>query len=139
MTRDAAVRAVDLSPRIAEELRLDSAQVRATLALLDGGATVPFIARYRKEQTRGLDEVAIRAVSEKRDQETLLEERRRTVLSTIVEQGKLTDALRGAIEKCRTRAELEDLYLPYRPKRKTRASVARERGLEPLASRILAQ
>ena len=129
----------DLAPRIAEELRLDPAAVRATVALLDGGATVPFIARYRKEQTKGLDEVAIRAIEEKRDQLRALEERRTTILTTIAEQGKLTPELRAAIQRCRTRAELEDLYLPYRPKRKTRASIARERGLEPLARRILEQ
>ena len=129
----------DLAPRIAEELRLDPAAVRATVALLDGGATVPFIARYRKEQTKGLDEVAIRAIEEKRDQLRALEERRSTILTTIAEQGKLTPELRAAIQRCRTRAELEDLYLPYRPKRKTRASIARERGLEPLARRILEQ
>ncbi|MBN9167851.1 MAG: RNA-binding transcriptional accessory protein [Myxococcales bacterium] len=129
----------DLAPRIAEELRLDPAAVRATVALLDGGATVPFIARYRKEQTKGLDQVAIRAIEEKRDQLRALEERRSTILTTIAEQGKLTPELRAAIQRCRTRAELEDLYLPYRPKRKTRASIARERGLEPLARRILEQ
>ncbi|MBX3215262.1 MAG: RNA-binding transcriptional accessory protein, partial [Labilithrix sp.] len=117
--------ALDLAPRVAEELRLDPAAVRAALSLLDGGATVPFIARYRKEQTKGLDEVAIRAIEEKRDQLAALEERRATVLSTIADQGKLTPELRAAIERCRSRAELEDLYLPYRPKRKTRASIAR--------------
>ncbi|MBX3198880.1 MAG: RNA-binding transcriptional accessory protein [Labilithrix sp.] len=131
--------APDLAPRVAEELRLDPTAVRAALSLLGGGATVPFIARYRKEQTRGLDEVAIRAIEEKRDQIAALEERRGAVLSTIADQGRLTPELRAAIERCRTRAEIEDLYLPYRPKRKTRASIARERGLEPLARRILAQ
>ena len=129
----------DLGRRVAEELRLDPAAVRAVSALLDGGATVPFIARYRKEQTKGLDEVAIRSIEEKREQLGALEERRASILATIAEQGKLTPELRAAIERCRTRTELEDLYLPYRPKRKTRASVARERGLEPLARRILAQ
>ncbi|MDF2696103.1 MAG: Transcription accessory protein RNA-binding domain, partial [Labilithrix sp.] len=132
-------KAPDLAPRIAEELKLDLAAVRAVLALLEGGATIPFIARYRKEQTKGLDEVAIRSIEELRDQLAALEDRRATILATIAEQGRLTPELRAAIEKCRTRAELEDLYLPYRPKRKTRASTARERGLEPLALRILAQ
>ncbi|MCW5832689.1 MAG: RNA-binding transcriptional accessory protein, partial [Labilithrix sp.] len=131
--------APDLAPRVAEELRLDPAAVRAAMSLLRGGATVPFIARYRKEQTKGLDEVALRAIEDKRAQLGALEERRATVLSTVAEQGKLTPELRAAIERCRTRAELEDLYLPFRPKRKTRASIARERGLEPLARRILAQ
>jgi uncharacterized protein len=129
----------DLAPRIADELRLKPGSVRAVVGLLEAGATVPFIARYRKEQTEGLDEVAIRAIEGKREQLTALDERRATVLSTIQEQGKLTPELRAAIERCRSRAELEDLYLPFRPKRKTRASVARERGLGPLAERILAQ
>jgi uncharacterized protein len=131
--------APDLTPRIAEELKLKPASVRAVVSLLDGGATVPFIARYRKEQTDGLDEVAIRAIEEKRELLGALEERRATVLSSIESQGKLTPELRAAINACGTRADLEDIYLPYRPKRKTRASVARERGLEPLALRILDQ
>lgn len=131
--------AVDLAPRIADELKLKPSFVRAVIGLLDGGATVPFIARYRKEQTGGLDEVAIRSIEESRAVLAALEERRRTVLATIESQGKLDPALRALIDRCRTRAELEDLYLPYRPKRKTRASVARERGLEPLAQRILDQ
>lgn len=129
----------DLAPRVAEELRLDPAAVRAVIALLGGGATVPFIARYRKEQTKGLDEVAIRAIEDKRGALAALEDRRKTVLASVEEQGKLTPELRAAIERCRTRAELEDVYLPYRPKRKTRASIARARGLEPLALRVLAQ
>jgi uncharacterized protein len=131
--------APDLAPRVAADLQLDVGAVRAVIALLAGGATVPFIARYRKEQTRGLDEVAIRAIEEKHEQLGALEDRRATVLTSIAEQNKLTPELRAAIERCRTRAELEDLYLPYRQKRKTRASVARERGLVPLAERILAQ
>ncbi|MBX3219206.1 MAG: RNA-binding transcriptional accessory protein [Labilithrix sp.] len=131
--------AIDLAPRVAEELRLAPAAVRAVIQLLSGGATVPFIARYRKEQTQGLDEVAIRAIEEKREQLGALEERRSAVLGSIEAQGKLSPELRAAIERCRTRAELEDLYLPYRPKRKTRAGTARERGLAPLAERILAQ
>ncbi len=131
--------APDLAPRIAEELRLAPAAVRAVVVLLEGGATVPFIARYRKERTNGLDEVAIRAIETKRGELGALEDRRTTVLSTIEASGQLTPELRAAIERCHTRAELEDLYLPYRPKRKTRASAARERGLSPLAKRILAQ
>jgi uncharacterized protein len=129
----------DLAPRIAEDLRLAPKAVRAVVELLEGGATVPFIARYRKEQTDGLDEVAIRAIEDKGGELAALEERRATVLATIEAQGALTPALRDAITRCRSRSELEDLYLPYRPKRKTRASAARERGLEPLAARILAQ
>jgi uncharacterized protein len=129
----------DLISRVAEGLRLTPVQVRAVVELLAGGATVPFIARYRKEQTGGLDEVAIRAIEEQHATLGALEERRSAILASVEERGLLTPALRVAIAGCRTRAELEDVYLPYRPKRKTRASVARERGLEPLASRILAQ
>ena len=129
----------DPAPRLAEELRLPPAGVRAVVRLLGEGATVPFIARYRKEQTGGLDEVAIRAIEEKRDYLVELEDRRRTILSAIEEQGKLTLELRRAIETCRVKSELEDLYLPYKVKRRTRAMIARERGLEPLARRILAQ
>jgi protein Tex len=129
----------DPTPRIAEELRLPPAGVRAVVRLFGEGATVPFIARYRKEQTGGLDEVAIRAIEEKRDYLVELEDRRRTILSAIDEQGKLTPELRRAIETCRVKSELEDLYLPYKVKRRTRAMIARERGLEPLAKRILAQ
>jgi uncharacterized protein len=129
----------DPAPRIAEELRLPPAGVRAVARLLGEGATVPFIARYRKEQTGGLDEMAIRAIEEKRDYVVELEDRRRTILSAIDEQGKLTAELRCAIETCRAKSELEDLYLPYKAKRRTRAMMARERGLEPLARRILAQ
>jgi uncharacterized protein len=129
----------DPAPRIAEELRLPPAGVRAVTRLLGEGATVPFIARYRKEQTGGLDEVAIRAIEEKRDYVVALEDRRRAILSAIDEQGKLTAELRRAIETCRAKSELEDLYLPYKTKRRTRAMMAKERGLEPLARRILAQ
>src|SRR5689334_22201189 len=95
---------LDLARAIAEELRLDLAAVRAVLELLGEGATVPFIARYRKERTRGLDEVAIRAIEETRTVLAALEERRRTILGTIDEQGKLSPDLRAAIERCRTRA-----------------------------------
>ena len=129
----------DPAPRIAEDLRLPPAGVRAVTRLLGEGATVPFIARYRKEQTGGLDEVAIRAIEEKRDYIVELEDRRRAILSAVDEQGKLTAELRRAIETCRAKSELEDLYLPYKTKRRTRAMMARERGLEPLAKRILAQ
>jgi uncharacterized protein len=131
--------AFDPAPAIAEELRLPMPGVRAVARLLAEGATVPFIARYRKEQTGGLDEVAIRAIEEKRDYLVELEGRRRTILTAIDELGKLTPDLRRAIEECRVKAALEDLYLPYKTKRRTRAMIARERGLEPLAKRILGQ
>lgn len=129
----------DPTTRIAEELKLPAGGVRAVAKLLGEGATVPFIARYRKEQTGSLDEVAIRAIEERREALLELDDRRQTILRAIEGQGKLTPELRRAIEGCWVRAELEDLYLPYKAKRKTRASMARERGLEPLAKRILAQ
>lgn len=108
----------------------------STIELLDEGATVPFIARYRKEVTGNLDEVQIRAVEEKLAYFRELEERRETVLKTIEEQGKLTPELRARIEAVLEKNELEDLYLPYKPKRRTKASIAREKGLEPLAQAI---
>ncbi|MEM9195826.1 MAG: Tex family protein [Myxococcota bacterium] len=125
--------------QIAEELDLRSRGVLAVLELLEGGATVPFIARYRKEQTGSLDEVQIRAIENRQGQLLALEERRSTILASIEEQGKLSAELRKAIAEARSRAELEDLYLPYKRKRRTRATVARERGLEPLARKILGQ
>jgi uncharacterized protein len=129
----------DPSERIAEELKIPLAGVRAVAALLAEGASVPFIARYRKEQTGGLDEVQIRDISEKRTYYVELVERRTSILAEIEKQGKLTPELRAKIEACWVKAELEDLYLPYKPKRRTRAMIARERGLEPLALRILEQ
>ena len=124
---------------IAHLLTLPAAGVDAVLALLAEGATVPFIARYRKERTGGLDEVQIRQIQEQAQRLRELEARRTTVLTTIEGLGKLTPALRAQVEACTTLADLEDLYLPYKPKRRTRATMARERGLEPLAARILAQ
>ncbi|MEO7733434.1 MAG: Tex family protein, partial [Kofleriaceae bacterium] len=109
------------------------------IALLDEGNTVPFIARYRKERTGGLDEVQIRAIEEQRTYLVELETRRAAILASVAEQGKLTPELDGKLRAARGKAELEDLYAPYRPRRKTRASVAREKGLEPLAQQILAQ
>ncbi len=105
----------------------------ATIALFDEGGTVPFIARYRKEATGNLDEVKIQAIQEKLEYHRELEDRKSTVLDSIKEQGKLTPELQARIEKTLDKSELEDLYLPYKPKRKTKASVAREKGLEPLA------
>ena len=129
----------DPTPRVAEELSLPIPGVRAVAKLLEEGASVPFIARYRKEQTGELDEVQIRAVEEKRSYYTELFERRTAILAEIESQGKLTPALRAQIEGCWVKATLEDLYLPYKPKRRTRATIARERGLEPLGLRLLAQ
>ena len=129
----------DPVPSIAVELSIAPANVAAAVKLLAEGATVPFIARYRKEVTGGLDEVQIRAIEERRAYLLELDERRRAILASIEEQGKLTAELRAKIEACTTKAALEDLYLPYKPKRRTRAMIARERGLEPLALRILEQ
>lgn len=131
--------AFDPVPLIASELSLPPRGVAAVVQLLGEGATVPFIARYRKEVTGSLDEVQIRNIEERRSYVLDLEDRRRAVLSSIDEQGKLTDVLRARILKVQTKQELEDLYLPFKPKRRTRALIARERGLEPLALRILAQ
>jgi len=109
----------------------------AVIELLDEGATVPFIARYRKEITGNLDEVQIRGIQEKLEYFRELEDRRETVLASIEEQGKLTPELRARIEAALEKTELEDLYLPYKPKRRTKASIAREKGFEPLAQWIL--
>ncbi len=129
----------DPVPALAEELNLPRPSVSAVVKLLAEGATVPFIARYRKEVTGGLDEVQIRAIEERRGYLLELEDRRRTVLGEIERQGKMTDELRRAILTCKSKTDLEDLYLPYKPKRRTRAMIARERGLEPLAERMWAQ
>ena len=129
----------DVVSAVAEELGIPVAQVAAVARLLEEGATVPFIARYRKEATGGLDEVQIRDIQEKRLYFQELEERRQAVLKSIEEQGKLTDDLKKRILECRTKAVLEDLYAPYKKKRRTRAMIAKERGLEPLAARILEQ
>jgi protein Tex len=111
----------------------------AVIELLDDGGTVPFIARYRKEVTGNLDEVAIRAIEEKLAYFRELEERRESILASIAEQGKLTDELKARIEAVLDKSELEDLYLPYKPKRRTKATIAREKGLEPLAAYLWAQ
>lgn len=133
------LRAFDPVPPIAAELNLPGAGVSAVVKLLAEGSTVPFIARYRKEATGGLDEVAIRSIEEKRSYLLELEERRGTVIGEIQKQGKLSDSLLARILNCKTKAELEDLYLPFKPKRRTRAIIAKERGLEPLADLMWAQ
>ncbi|HBP87150.1 MAG TPA: RNA-binding transcriptional accessory protein, partial [Nitrospiraceae bacterium] len=124
---------------IAQELKITDKQVTATVRLLDDGATVPFLARYRKEVTGGLDEVAITSIRDRVAQLRELDKRRDVILGSIEEQGKLTDALQAQIHAAATMTELEDLYLPYRPKRRTRAMIAKERGLEPLALSLWAQ
>ena len=123
---------------IASELGVKAPQVAAAVALLDEGATVPFIARYRKEATGNLDDTQLRALEERLGYLREMEDRRAAVLASIAEQGKLTDELRAAIESAATKQAIEDLYLPYKPKRRTKAQVAREAGLEPLADALLA-
>jgi uncharacterized protein len=118
---------------VATELKLSPKQIQTVSTLLDEGATIPFLARYRVEMTGGLDEEQLRAVRDALDFRRLMEERRATILNTIREQGKLTPELEAQIVAAQTLTLLEDLYLPYKPKRKTRASVAKEKGLEPLA------
>jgi uncharacterized protein len=123
--------------RIAGELAVRDWQVAAAVGLLDDGATVPFIARYRKEATGTLDDAQLRTLEERLRYLRELDERRAAILASIEEQGKLTDDLRAQIESADTKARLEDLYLPYKPKRRTKAQVARENGLEPLADLLL--
>ncbi|MFH8448220.1 Tex family protein [Streptomyces fungicidicus] len=123
--------------RIAEELGVRERQVRAAVELLDGGSTVPFIARYRKEATEMLDDAQLRTLEERLRYLRELEERRTAVLESVREQGKLTDELEASIRGAETKARLEDIYLPYKPKRRTKAQIAREAGLEPLAEGLL--
>lgn len=125
--------------QIAQELKLKTSQVAATTQLLAEGSTIPFIARYRKEATDSLDEVAITAIRDRLHQIIELEKRRETVLQSIQEQGKLTDELKAKILAVQTMAVLEDIYLPYKPKRRTKATMAKEKGLEPLAQKIFEQ
>ncbi|MGW9422561.1 Tex family protein, partial [Streptomyces koyangensis] len=126
-----------IESRIAEQLGVRERQVRAAVELLDGGATVPFIARYRKEATEMLDDAQLRTLEERLRYLRELEERRTAVLESVAEQGKLTDELRAAIEAAETKARLEDIYLPFKPKRRTKAQIAKEAGLEPLADGLL--
>jgi uncharacterized protein len=121
---------------LAQELSLRPSQVQNALELFAEGATIPFIARYRKERTGSLDEIQLRNLSERYTYLTELEERKAAILEAIASQGKLTDELKAKIEACLQKTELEDLYLPYKPKRRTRATLAREKGLEPLAEFI---
>src|SRR2546421_10173183 len=117
--------------RISKEVGAPVSRVETTIKLLEDGGTVPFIARYRKEATGNLDEVQIRDIEEKLAYFRDLISRRETILASILEQGKLTDDLKARIESTFDKSELEDLYLPYRPKRRTKATIARDRGLEP--------
>ena len=124
--------------QIAAELGVRPAQVAATVALLDGGSTVPFIARYRKEATQGLDDIQLRGLESRLAYLRELEERRSTVIKSIKEQGKMTPPLQAAIDAAPTKQELEDLYLPFKTKRRTKGMIAREAGLEPLADKLFA-
>ncbi|QOW25541.1 Tex family protein [Lysobacter sp. H23M47] len=137
-SRHAARVATQIAGTIAGEIGARPAQVLAAIGLLDEGATVPFIARYRKEVTEGLDDTQLRNLETRLIYLRELEERRATVLASIEEQGKLTDELRADIEAADSKSRLEDLYLPYKRKRRTRAQIAREAGLEPLADGLLA-
>jgi uncharacterized protein len=137
--RLAYARSMMLAPRIAAELSLPERKVAAAARLFGEGNTVPFVARYRKEATGGLDEVQLRAIAERLTYLGDLDKRRAAIVESLEQQGALTAELRAAIDGCATKAELEDLYRPYRKKRRTRAQQARERGLGPLADRILAQ
>ncbi|HEU0022414.1 MAG TPA: Tex-like N-terminal domain-containing protein, partial [Dehalococcoidia bacterium] len=125
--------------QIARELRLAPGQVRATAGFLDAGASVPFIARYRKEATSSLDEVAITSIRDRLSQLRELRDRRQAILASLTERGLLTEELQQAVFSSETMTALEDVYLPYRPKRRTRATMAREKGLEPLALRLWGQ
>lgn len=124
---------------ISSKVGVSAKQIAATVALLNENATIPFIARYRKEKTGSLDEVQIAAIADEYHRYLEIEDRKATILNTIAEQGKLTDELKARIEKCWDATELEDIYLPYKPHRKTRADVAREQGYEPLAKAIFSQ
>ncbi|GAA4356765.1 Tex family protein [Variovorax defluvii] len=127
-----------ITRQLAAEIKVGEHQVKAAVDLLDGGATVPFIARYRKEATGGLDDVQLRELEARLAYLRELEERRAAVLRSIEEQGKLTPELRAAIDAAPTKQELEDLYLPYKPKRRTKGQMAREAGIEPLADKLFA-
>lgn len=129
---------IKIVQQIAKELSVGANQVAAAVALLDEGATVPFIARYRKEVTSNLDDTHLRTLEERLLYLREMEERRSAIISSISEQGKLTDVLRAAIEAAATKQALEDVYLPYKPKRRSKAQIAREAGLEPLADALLA-
>ena len=130
---------MNITQTLAAELTATAAQIEAAVSLLDDGATVPFIARYRKEATGGLDDTQLRTLAERLQYLRELEERRAAVLKSIAEQGKLTPELQSQIEAADNKTALEDLYLPYKPKRRTKAQIARENGLQPLADLLLAE
>ncbi len=139
MTNQPTAESQRLANDIARSLAISVHQVLATIDLLDAGNTIPFLARYRKEATQGLDEIALRAIEDALERGRELSARKQTVLKTITAQGLLTPELRATIESCSELATLEALYLPFKPKRRTRATIARERGLQPLADLLLQQ
>ncbi|MBW8857823.1 MAG: RNA-binding transcriptional accessory protein, partial [Bradyrhizobium sp.] len=128
----------NINQKIAQELGVRAEQVEATVALLDGGATVPFIARYRKEATGALDDAQLRTLEERLGYLRELEDRRKAILESVREQGKLDAALEASILAADSKARLEDIYLPFKPKRRTKAEIAKEAGLEPLANQLMA-
>ncbi|GAA3292581.1 Tex family protein [Streptomyces cinereospinus] len=137
MTTPGSLGVGSIEGRIAEELGVRERQVKAAVELLDGGSTVPFVARYRKEATEMLDDAQLRTIEERLRYLRELEERRTAILESVREQGKLTEELEARIRGAETKARLEDVYLPYKPKRRTKAQIAREAGLEPLAEGLL--
>ena len=130
---------MDFSAIIAEELNLEVWRVSKALELMDQGGTIPFIARYRKDQTGTLNEIELRDISHRRDYLQELVDRKETILKSIEEQGKLTPELKAQIEACKDKTLLEDIYAPFKPKKRTRATIAKELGLEPLARLMWAQ
>jgi uncharacterized protein len=126
----------NLEQLIAQELSLRIEQIKNALELFAEGATIPFVARYRKERTGEMNEIQLRDLQDRYTYLTELRDRQAIIIQAIADQGKLTDTLKAKIEACTQKTELEDLYLPYRPKRRTRAAIAREKGLEPLAEAI---
>lgn len=130
---------MNFSQVISEELKLEEWRVAKALELMDQGGTIPFIARYRKDQTGTLNEIELRDIQHRREYLQELEERKATILKSIEEQGKLSPELKAQIESCKDKTNLEDLYAPYKPKKRTRATIAKECGLEPLARTIMAQ
>lgn len=138
-SKESFTKCEDFVPHLTSELKLGSTAIKKVIELLQSGNTVPFIARYRKEATGNLDEVQIRAIEERHKYLVELEDRRVTILSSIDSLGKLDEALKKEILACTSKTKLEDLYLPYKPKRRTRAMIAKEKGLSPLAELILAQ
>lgn len=130
---------MEMHERLAQEFSLRPEDVKNIMALIDGGNTIPFIARYRKEKTGSCDDQTLRRLAERLDYLRELETRREFVRQTVIGQGKAAPLWLEQLEKARTMAQVEDLYLPFRPKRRTRGAIAREKGLEPLAKALLAQ